>query len=92
MLSPVLENTWNAVEPRLKNIQSTFLSDGRFRSPHVVRVTQLDAELLDQELLQLLLEPIRGALALINVCCHLVYYIMTLIENSPPSERVLNQN
>jgi hypothetical protein len=54
----VLEDAWNA-------IQTTLLSRGK---THVARVSQLDAELLDQELVQLLLEPIRGALSLINVC------------------------
>jgi len=79
MISPVLEDAWNAAQPRLKQIQAAFLSVRKSRSPHVTRVTKLDAELLDQELVQLLLEPIRGALSLINVCCDSLSRIPPLI-------------
>ena len=36
----------------------------------IMRVGQLDAELLDQELVQLLCEPLKKALNLVNVCLH----------------------
>jgi hypothetical protein len=78
----VLEDAWSVAHPRLEQIQAALLSDVKSRSPHVIRVTQLDAELLDHELVQLLLEPIRGALSSINVCCHSVCRDLPLIENS----------
>ena len=80
MVSHVLEDAWNTAEPRLRQIHAAFLSDRKKRSPHVARATQLDAELLDQELVQLLLEPIRAALSLISVCCRSLYYIQKLIK------------
>jgi hypothetical protein len=86
MVSPVLEDAWNTAQPRLKQIQAVA---GKSRSRHAIRVTQLDAELLDQELVQLLLEPI---LALINVCYHSACRILLLIDNSLPSDHVSNRN
>ncbi|KAF9451647.1 hypothetical protein P691DRAFT_723670 [Macrolepiota fuliginosa MF-IS2] len=60
-----LEQTWEAAKPRLTAIQSSL---GLSRPPEhrVVRVGQLDAELLDQELAQVLQEPITKALSLIS--------------------------
>lgn len=75
-----LEDAWNAAEPRLRQVQAALLSDRKVNSPHAGRVTQLDAELLDQELVQLLLEPIRTALSSINVCCRSLCRILTLIK------------
>jgi len=69
-LPTVLEDAWNAAGPKLQQIGAT-LADVVSHSPRFFRVTQLDAELLDQELLQLLLEPIHRVFSLVDVCCTL---------------------
>lgn len=56
---------WENAQPRLYSIQQSL---GEQAPPSkVIRVGQLDAELLDQELVQLLQEPLTKALALVNV-------------------------
>ena len=65
--SSVLEAVWNSVQPKLTEIRAS-LAKGKRENPHVIRVGQLDSELLDQELAQLLKEPINKALSLISVC------------------------
>lgn len=63
----VWEEAWNRAQPRLSSIRNAL-------NPHdspdlrIIRVGQLDSELLDQELVQLLQEPLNSALSLINVC------------------------
>ena len=57
---------WAEAQPRLGLIQES-LNTGTTPSERIVRVGQLDAELLDQELVQLLQEPVGKALNLINV-------------------------
>ena len=51
----------------LSSIRNTL---GSTTSPYsrITRVGQLDAELLDQELVHLLYEPLQKALNLVNVC------------------------
>ena len=60
------QQAWNEAEQRLRVWQQSWTP------PHVrerpLRVGQLDAELLDEELVQLLQEPILKALSNLNVC------------------------
>ena len=63
----VLEAAWNNAQPKLVAIQAS-LAEGKLENLGIVRVGQLDSELLDQELAQLLQEPINKALSLISVC------------------------
>ncbi|CAL1700537.1 unnamed protein product [Somion occarium] len=56
---------WEEAQPRLRSIQEA-LSSQNTPSARVIRVGQLDAELLDQELVQLLQEPVGKALNLIR--------------------------
>jgi len=56
---------WENAQPRLLQIQDS-LASTTSPSPRVVRVGQLDAELLDQELVQLLKDPLVKALSLVN--------------------------
>lgn len=60
------QQLWDLAQPRLQSIQTTLSSDSG-PQPSIFRVGQLDAELLDQELVHLLQEPLNKALALINV-------------------------
>lgn len=60
------QQLWEAAQPRLQSIQSS-LSANTLPPAGIFRVGQLDAELLDQELVQLLQEPLSKALGLINV-------------------------
>ncbi|KDR83605.1 hypothetical protein GALMADRAFT_219427 [Galerina marginata CBS 339.88] len=60
-----LEEAWNRAQPKLSHIRTT-LSNRDSVQPRIIRVGQLDSELLDQELAQLLQEPITRALSLIN--------------------------
>lgn len=62
------EGAWNSALPNFQSIRTSLdISNGAF-GQRITRVSQLDAELLDQELAQLLQEPIGKALALVNVC------------------------
>ncbi|KAI0796613.1 Pex12 amino terminal region-domain-containing protein [Abortiporus biennis] len=61
----VWQRLWDEAQPRLRAIEAT-LSSQSTPSPRISRVGQLDSELLDQELLQLLLEPLTKALNLVN--------------------------
>ena len=63
----VLEAVWNSAQPKLAEIQAS-LTKGKLENPRIIRVGQLDCELLDQALVQLLQEPINKALSLISVC------------------------
>lgn len=75
-LPPVLEDAWRSAQSQLTQARVE-LSTRRAIHPRIIRVGQLDAELLDQELAQLIQEPINKALSLINVCfltAHLCIY------------------
>ncbi|KAH9482381.1 Peroxisomal biogenesis factor 2 [Psilocybe cubensis] len=65
-LPTVLEEAWNHAQPRISQIRTSLTSADSGR-PRIIRVGQLDAELLDQELAQLLQEPINKTLSLINL-------------------------
>lgn len=60
------EQAWNSAQPSLSAIRDT-LDTHNSPDPRVIRVGQLDSELLDQELVQLLQEPLNKALYLISV-------------------------
>ncbi|KAG8218625.1 hypothetical protein J3R82DRAFT_4289 [Butyriboletus roseoflavus] len=64
------QQAYSTAQPTLSTIRDTL---GSTTSPHprIMRVGQLDAELLDQELVHLLCEPLQKALNLFNVCLHL---------------------
>ncbi|KAG6821588.1 hypothetical protein H0H93_000097 [Arthromyces matolae] len=63
-LSSVWQDAWNAAQPRISAIRNVLDADPS--KPRTIRVGKLDAELLDQELVQLLQEPIQKALSSIN--------------------------
>ncbi|KAJ7765015.1 peroxisomal biogenesis factor 2 [Mycena maculata] len=56
-----MESAWERAQTRLTELRALSWSDGP--SPRTIRVGQLDAELLDQELVHLLQEPISKALS-----------------------------
>ena len=60
------QQAWEDAKPRL-NAWSDLSSSSDIR-PRVLRVGQLDAELLDEELVQTLQEPLSKAFASVNVC------------------------
>lgn len=61
-----LQKAWDDAQPRLQAVRESVQS---LTPPHarILRVGQLDAELLDQELVHLLQEPLTKALASIHV-------------------------
>lgn len=60
------QHAWDNALPQLTRIRQS-LAAAPGPSPRIVRVGQLDAELLDQELVQLLKDPLVKALSLVNV-------------------------
>ncbi|KAF9057693.1 peroxisomal biogenesis factor 2 [Panaeolus papilionaceus] len=64
-----LEDVWRSVQPKLseilQNLNPTLQNEGQ--NKRIIRVGQLDAELLDQELAHVLHEPINKALSLVNI-------------------------
>jgi peroxin-2 len=60
------QQAWDLAQPRLTTIK-TALEGARGPEARNPRVGQLDSELLDQELLQLLREPIYKSLDILNV-------------------------
>lgn len=66
-LPPALEDAWRSAQPQLTQARAELSATCPIH-PRIIRVGQLDAELLDQELAQLIQEPITKALSLINVC------------------------
>lgn len=62
----VLEDAWSKVQPSLTGIRDALASQ-ELPHPRIIRVGQLDSELLDQELVHLLEEPVVKALSFINV-------------------------
>jgi len=63
--STAWQHLWEQAQPRLHAIQGS-LESSQPVPPRIIRVGQLDAELLDQELVQLLQEPITKALSFID--------------------------
>lgn len=60
------EHAWNNAQTTLSSIQDS-LSSSISPDPRIIRVGQLDSELLDQELVVLLQEPLNKALTLVGV-------------------------
>jgi peroxin-2 len=73
------EQAWNNAQPALSLIRDS-LSSNTSPDPRIMRVGQLDSELLDQELVQLLQEPLNKTLALVNVCeqLHLQLHLLMI--------------
>lgn len=68
MSSRVWQQAWDAAQPRLHSIRDVLASPTFPRpNPRIIRVGQLDAELLDAELVHILIEPVSKALATVNV-------------------------
>ncbi|KAG2156190.1 Pex12 amino terminal region-domain-containing protein [Suillus clintonianus] len=66
-MSSVWQQAWDAAQPRLHSIQDALASPEFPRpNPRIIRVGQLDAELLDAELVHILTEPVSKALATVN--------------------------
>ncbi|KAF9076798.1 Pex12 amino terminal region-domain-containing protein [Rhodocollybia butyracea] len=61
-----MEEVWNSAQTRLASIQDSLRSLNSSPRSRIIRVGQLDSELLDLELANLLVEPLRKALSLIN--------------------------
>lgn len=66
MVSSTWEAAWDAAQPRLAVLRES-LHRRNERDAPVTRVGQLDAEILDQELISVLQEPLNKALVLIHV-------------------------
>ncbi|KAG1752653.1 Pex12 amino terminal region-domain-containing protein [Suillus paluster] len=66
-MSSVWQQAWDAAQPRLHSIQDALASPTfSIPNPRIIRVGQLDAELLDAELVHILTEPVSKALATVN--------------------------
>ncbi len=61
------QQAWDLAEPRLTTIRTALEGTAIGPEARNPRVGQLDSELLDQELLQLLREPIYKSLDILNV-------------------------
>jgi peroxin-2 len=66
MTSPTWQHAWDTAQPRIQHLRES-LNAQTATSSRVLRVGQLDAELLDQELVQILKEPIAKSLSLVHV-------------------------
>lgn len=60
------QEAWNAAQPRISSIRASYRSDDAPAS-RPLRVNQLDSELLDQQLVHLLCEPLQKAVGAVNV-------------------------
>lgn len=60
------QRVWDESQARLSSIRESLTQEAT-PTPRVTRVGKLDAELLDQELVQVLQDPLAKALALVNV-------------------------
>ena len=65
-MHPALEEAWNRAQPKLESFKDV-LRGLKPVTPRVMRVGQLDAEILDKDLAVLLQEPLTKALSLVNV-------------------------
>jgi peroxin-2 len=67
-MNNVWQQAWDAAQPRLHSIRDAIASQECPQpNSRIIRVGQLDAELLDAELVHILTEPVSKALAIINV-------------------------
>ncbi|OJA13814.1 hypothetical protein AZE42_00493 [Rhizopogon vesiculosus] len=66
-MSSLWQQAWDAAQPRLHSIQDAIVSpEYLMQNDRIIRVGQLDAELLDAELVHILTEPVSKALATVN--------------------------
>ncbi|OAX44523.1 hypothetical protein K503DRAFT_852581 [Rhizopogon vinicolor AM-OR11-026] len=66
-MSSLWQQAWDAAQPRLHSIQDAIASpECHMPNDRIIRVGQLDAELLDAELVHILTEPVSKALATVN--------------------------
>ncbi|KAJ8590868.1 hypothetical protein M405DRAFT_895709 [Rhizopogon salebrosus TDB-379] len=66
-MSNVWQQAWDAAQPRLHSIKDAIASPAYPRPvPRIIRVGQLDAELLDAELVHILTEPVSKALGTVS--------------------------
>jgi len=70
------EEIWERSQSSLEAIRDS-VSTLTSPAPRVLRVSQLDAESLDSELVQLLQEPITKALSVVNVCLCSLFFSKT---------------
>ena len=75
------EQAWNNAQPALSSIRDS-LSLSTSPNARILRVGQVDSELLDQELVLLLQEPLNKALALVNVRVQWPKLLHVLIDDS----------
>ena len=61
------QQAWEDAQPRLAQLRD-FINPYTSPHPSLVRVGQLDAELLDHDLVHVLQDPLNKALTSINVC------------------------
>ena len=59
------EDAWERAQPHISSLRTSLATNPIVSL--VTRVGKLDSELLDQELVQLLEEPLKKAFALLNV-------------------------
>ena len=64
--APYWEQAWTNIQPTLSSLRLTIASWPKPRA-RIMRVGQLDAELLDQELATMLKEPVNKALGQLGV-------------------------
>ena len=65
-MSAIWQQAWNDAEPRLNSWRESWKASDIHPRSH--RVGQLDAELLDEELVQLLFDPITRSIGHVYVC------------------------
>jgi peroxin-2 len=61
------QDAWDRAQPTLSAIQDSLQSSPPEDASRILRVGQLDSELLDQELAQVLQQPLANALGQISV-------------------------
>ena len=61
------QQLWDRAQPTLSNAERSLANTSAPAASRILRVGQLDAELLDAELVNLLRDPLSKALGLINV-------------------------
>jgi hypothetical protein len=89
------QRLWDEAQPRLGAIQQS-LTEQTLPSSRITRVGKLDAELLDQELVTVLEEPMVKALNLVNVSFLYVpphsFPLSGIHKNSLPLKPASNQS
>jgi peroxin-2 len=65
-----------AAHMSLTSLRELFSTNSDSPSPRVIRIGQLDSELLDQDLVTLLQEPVNKALSLINARIPILVFVL----------------